>query len=91
MLPFGWSVDTWILGSVSGQSAKNCEDYLRSFANNYVCGQMIAGSIETESVHIELDGDLCRLEGEYVCNELIGKWQAEQIGEANGKSSRENR
>ena len=91
VLPFGWSVDTWILGSVSGQSAENCEDYLRSFANNYVCSQMIAGSIETESVHIELDGDLYRLEGEYVCNELIGKWQAEQIGEANGKSSRENR
>ena len=87
VLPFGWSVDTWCAGSGTVQPLDEPDDYLRRYANSYVCRQMIAGSIETETVRILTDGELRRLEGEYVCNEMIGKWQAEQIGEFNGKSS----
>ena len=64
----------------------NAEQQLRSFANGYICHQMIAGSIEAEDIQIALDRDLYRLQGEYVCTEMIGAWQAEEIGETNGKS-----
>lgn len=87
-LPFGWATDTWISATVSPQQLPdiNAEQQLRSFANGYICHQMIAGSIEAEDIQIALDRDLYRLQGEYVCTEMIGAWQAEEIGETNGKS-----
>ena len=85
-LPFGLATDTWILASVAGRQAADfdAETYLRDFARNYICQQMIAGNVETEEIDIVTDNDIYRLAGEYVCTEMIGKWQAEQIGETNG-------
>lgn len=87
-LPFGWATDTWISATVSPQQLPDidAEQMLRAFVYGYLRQRMIAGSIEAEDVQIAMDGDLYRLKGEYVCTEMIGAWQAEEIGETNGKS-----
>lgn len=62
------------------------EACLTKFALEYLREQMVDGTIEN---HLEtvtaLDG-LTRLTGEYVCTEMIGKVQQEQIGELHGKT-----
>ena len=54
---------------------------LSSFACSYLMAQMVAGQILSESVESGLeDGCFC-LTVDYVCREMIGRVQREQIGE----------
>ena len=59
---------------------------LSQFADSYLTAQMVAGKIQDRSETVSLDGGVYRLEGAYICVEMIGKVQQEQIGDTNGKS-----
>ena len=82
-LPVGISVDSCVyvglkaytidLASVSGIAA----DYTK----NYLQQQMIAGKILNCSESFSELGSAIHMTGEYVCNEIIGIVQQEQIGE----------
>jgi len=63
------------------------EASLSSFAEGYLVGQMVAGRIERGQQHVSLADGCYRLDGKYVCVEMIGRVQREQIGDTNGKSS----
>lgn len=85
-LPFGWAVDTCIDGESVEFSDTQAESLLDAFANKYLSQQMIGGSVLSQNVRVRFAEDAYRLAGEYVCAEMIGTWQAEKIGEVNGKS-----
>lgn len=59
---------------------------LEDFAPRYLGNQMIAGSILHQDTQIRQVDEGILLEGEYVCMEMIGRAQKEQIGEQNGST-----
>ena len=68
-------------------SQEEAETALSGFAQRYVVAQMVAGQIR-QSAQSVISSDGCyRLEGSYVCEEMIGRVQQEQIGDTNGKIS----
>ena len=85
-LPFGWSVDTCFYGASVDFTDTQGEALLDAFAKKYLWEQMIGGSVVSQNIRVTFTGDSYRLAGEYVCAEMIGIWQAEKIGEVNGKS-----
>ena len=54
---------------------------LSSFASDYLKGQMVAGTITDRLEAVFPEEGIYRLTGNYVCTEMIGKRQQEQIGE----------
>ncbi len=60
---------------------------LKQFAGEYLVQQMAAGKILSREEWVSLRDGLCRLEGKYVCAEMIGRVEEEQIGEHNGEDS----
>lgn len=60
---------------------------LNAFAEQYLSQQMIAGHILHKAQTISLENGVYCLQGAYVCAEMIGRVQREQIGDTNGKSS----
>ena len=82
-LPFGWAVETYTdyetaLAEIPQPEA---EATLLGFAEKYLCQQMVAGRILEKEETVSLLDGVYLLEGEYVCTEMIGKVQREQIGE----------
>ena len=61
------------------------EAELRSFGEEYLSGQMVAGRIAKGTVTITQEPGVYRLAGEYTCLEMIGQRRQEQIGDTNGK------
>ena len=59
---------------------------LEDFALRYLESQMIAGSVLQQDTQIVPEDDGVLLRGEYVCLEMIGRVQKEQIGEQNGST-----
>ena len=57
------------------------------FAKEYLLGLMLAGEIENGQEKIIAEGSVCHLTGTYVCSEMIGREQQEQIGDINGKNN----
>ena len=66
-------------------SQTDAEDSLSSFAESYLAQQMVAGEIRDKSETVTLEDGIYRLTGAYVCVEMIGREQQEQIGDTNGK------
>lgn len=66
--------------------AGTAEAALSGFARRYLSRQMIAGSILGKQEPVTDTDGVYRLEGSYVCAEMIGRVRAEQIGDTNGKS-----
>ncbi len=62
------------------------EEALSDYAGSYLSQQMVAGSILSRSETASLEDGIYRMDGQYVCAEMIGRVQREQIGETNGKS-----
>lgn len=60
---------------------------LDGFVQSYLPTQMAAGEIIHGDRQIERTEDAYHLRGAYVCAEMIGKEQQEQIGEGNGKNN----
>lgn len=72
--------------TVSAEMApEDAEEMLKDFAADYLRAQMVAGSILSRDEAVLPDAGVYRLEGEYVCSEMIGRLQQEQIGEYNGE------
>ena len=59
---------------------------LEDSALRYLESQMIAGSVLQQDTQIVPQDDGVLLRGEYVCMEMIGRVQKEQIGEQNGST-----
>ena len=58
---------------------------LQRFSENYLIQQMISGQFIGKQHHLMQSDSLFLLESSYVCKEMIGKEQREQIGVMNGK------
>ena len=67
------------------RSQEEAEAALSGFAQRYVVSQMVAGQIRQSAQSVITYGGCYRLEGAYVCVEMIGRVQQEQIGDTNGK------
>lgn len=72
---------------VSVLSPQEAEEALESFADRYLSQQMVAGTIQSRRRTVSKTGGIYRLTGSYVCAEMIGRVQREQIGDTNGKNS----
>ena len=66
---------------------EEAEDELAAFAKKHLGGQMIAGVISSERYLVTEDNGVFRLDGDYVCTEMIGRERKEKIGDTNGKNS----
>ena len=82
-LPFGWAVETdTVYETASAEIPQaDAEGMLFAFAQGYLSQQMVAGRILQKQEAVTLLDGVYLLEGEYVCTEMIGKVQREQIGE----------
>ena len=60
---------------------------LKDFSETCLNQQMVAGRITHAHLQIACDGSLCRLNGNYACEEMIGIIRHNEIGEYNGKNS----
>ncbi len=87
-LPVALVVQTWIThgGTVSDVSAESDALYLRDFAKEYLISQMVGGAIINESRCDEYIDGTWSLSGEYLCLEMIGQAQSEEIIGNNGKT-----
>lgn len=63
------------------------EEALNNFTQSYLLDQMIAGKIQNHSQAVTEQDGRFRLDGVYVCEEMIGREQLEQNGETNGKTN----
>ena len=59
---------------------------LSGFAGDYLASRMVAGQILAGQESVRLQNGVYRLEGNYVCAEMIGRVRTEQIGDIHGKS-----
>lgn len=64
---------------------------LEAFAARYLPRQMIAGRIQQTQQTILRNGDIYRLRGGYLCQEMLGREKREGNGESNGKTSGQSR
>ena len=86
-LPLAVCVDAYRY-SVLGEGAvpeETALQQLRLFSDNYLTQQMIAGQILERQQLGTRSGGLYSLDSSYVCTEMIGREQREQIGDFNGK------
>ena len=60
---------------------------LEAFAARYLPQQMIAGRIQQTQQIIQRNGDIYRLQGGYLCQEMLGREKREGNGESNGQAS----
>ena len=60
---------------------------LKAFAARYLPQQMIAGRIQQTQQTIQRNGDIYRLRGSYLCQEMLGREKREGNGESNGQAS----
>ena len=68
-------------------SLQSAEASLSAFADRYLNGLMIAGTIVDKTETIFREGEHYHLDGSYTCVEMIGREVKEQIVEANGKTN----
>jgi len=59
---------------------------LSAFSSRYLRSQMVAGSIQNAQEEFVFADGCYRMEGHYVCEEMIGRERREQIGETNGEN-----
>ena len=87
-LPLALSVERYTVRDVSVQNTdpEQCRENLSESVRRYLLQQMIAGSIENGSLDFIQDEEACIVTGRYICTEMIGVIQRQQIGENHGKS-----
>jgi len=88
-LPVALCVETFTHCELTEQdcSEEDVSGQLGAYAEEYLLGQMISGRIRTGSFHISQKDGVATLEGNYICTEMIGRIQPEQIGEEDGKTN----
>jgi len=82
-LPIGIAVEEITLAPLTpGELPSGAADtLLKEFAPRNLLASMVAGKILSREETVSRDGDVYALAGEYVCTEMIGRVQREQIGE----------
>lgn len=87
-LPIALAVEEYTVRTLESTTMEEAEAeaMLSEFAAQYLKQQMVAGEILSKKQLFSAEGTLYRLEGEYVCTEMIGKVQREQIGEYHGEN-----
>lgn len=88
-LPVSLRVETYeIRESTSAKlTGPEASALLEAFAARYLPRQMIAGWIQQTQQTIQRNGDIYRLRGGYLCQEMLGREKQERNGESNGKTS----
>ena len=82
-LPIGIGVDRYCGYTVrkTAVSETDAQLQLKDFSESYLNRQMIAGQIIRTQQHISSSDGLYKMDSSYVCTEMIGQEQREQIGE----------
>lgn len=88
-LPAALCVETYTLWDTvqAASDPEQMQNRLQADSHRYLREQMIAGSIRSSSETFTQEHGLLILRGRYVCQEMIGREQPEQIGETNGKNN----
>ena len=85
MLPVSIVCEEWIYYDTSA-GTETAEQYLQSFACDYITGQTLAGKIVNAQERITSSDGLGRLDGVYICMENIGAVRMEENVPNYGKS-----
>ena len=87
-LPLGVAVETGTVYQLqeSQLQPETLEASIADYGKSYLHQHMVAGEIINSSETFAVSDGLIYLNGEYVCTEMIGRVQREQIGEANGEN-----
>ena len=72
-------------------SADELESFAQQTAQRYLLSQMISGKILHAYTVTEEQENVCVLTGRYVCSEMIGRVQYEEITQNYGENNGENR
>ena len=82
-LPMGLAVETYFHRQTeeSEISKPQGEAALMRFSEDYLLHRMVAGKILSRNCNLTRLGGVWRLTADYVCHEMIGRVQPEQIGE----------
>ena len=88
-LPVAVCVETYTLCEMetTQMDGTAMERALEDYARSYLNAQMAAGSILAGSYSMVQEDAVVQLGGNFVCVEMIGRVQQEQMGDTNGKSS----
>lgn len=88
-LPVSLRVETYEIRESTSAKLTGAEAaaLLEAFAARYLPRQMIAGRIQQTQQTIQRNGDIYRLRGGYLCQEMLGREKREGNGESNGKTS----
>ncbi len=88
-LPVSLRVETYEIRESTSAKLTGAEAsaLLEAFAARYLPRQMIAGRIQQTQQTILRNGDIYRLRGGYLCQEMLGREKREGNGESNGKTS----
>lgn len=86
-LPIGISIDRYLDYELleTKLSQTDAQSLLQNFSEHYTIQQMVAGQILQKRNQLMSLDDLYQLESSYICREMIGKEQREEIGDINGK------
>ena len=86
-LPFALCIETYGTFETAPYEVMqdSAESQMYDFAQRYLSAQMIAGSIQKKTQQITAEDYVYRLNGKYICTEMIGREQQEKIGDTNGK------
>jgi len=80
-LPVALAVETYIHREMEEAQPIDAEMSLSAFAARYLTDQMVAGQIRSSSLSYLEESGIGTLTASYVCREMIGRVQQEQIGE----------
>lgn len=84
VLPGGFQIPVTLVKEITqyysySSGADQDSAWLQQFASDYLNTQMIAGRILSEQTAVQSDGTVFRLDGEYICLEVIGRVKSEEI------------
>ena len=83
VLPMGLAVETYFPRETVETEITDPkrEAALERFSSDYLLSQTVAGKILSRNFSLTRENGVCLLSGDYVCHEMIGRVQPEQIGE----------
>ena len=79
-LPVALVKETILTCDTTNEACGNADELLYNFAASYLQKQMVAGTIDHRQESIRSTNGAWELAGSYICREMIGKRQQEQIG-----------
>lgn len=87
-LPVSVCVETYTVYQAQPQERLQefAQDALSRFAQAYLTQQMVAGQIQSRQEAVTMGEGVYRLQGDYICVEMIGRVRKEQMGDTNGEN-----